>query len=70
MRNAYKISVEKSEGKRPLGINGHRRDGNTKWTLKKYVLNVRIGFIWLSTGSSDHGNESSCYIITMQLSDS
>jgi hypothetical protein len=34
MRNAYKISVRKFAGKRPLGRHG-RELSNNKWILKK-----------------------------------
>jgi hypothetical protein len=37
MRNAYKILIEKSEGKRSLGQPRHKRERNRllKWILKK-----------------------------------
>jgi hypothetical protein len=34
MRNAYKILVEKPDGKRPLGIPRRRWEGNIKMNLK------------------------------------
>jgi hypothetical protein len=35
-RDAYRILVGKSEGKRPLGRPGRRWEDNIKWILKKW----------------------------------
>jgi hypothetical protein len=35
-RDAYRILVGKSEGKRPLGRPGCRREVNIKWIFKKW----------------------------------
>jgi hypothetical protein len=47
LRNAYKISVGKSEG--------NMRDVRIilKWIVKKYGVRVWTGFSWLRIGSSD-----------------
>jgi hypothetical protein len=48
--NAYKLSVRKLEGKRPLAEIKHRWVDNIKMDLKINNQVVWIGFIWLSRG--------------------
>jgi hypothetical protein len=43
-RNAYRILVEKPEGKRPQGIPRHRWMDNIKMDLKRYD---RSGMVWI-----------------------
>jgi hypothetical protein len=40
MRIAYKISIEKPEGKRPLGRSKHRWEDNTKMGLRDIGMDV------------------------------
>jgi hypothetical protein len=50
--NEYRILEGNSKGRRPLGdfsVNGRII---IKWILKLQGVSVRIGFSWLSTGSS------------------
>ena len=35
-RDAYRILVRKSEGKRPIGRSGFRWENNIKWNFKKW----------------------------------
>jgi hypothetical protein len=64
-RNAYRISVGKPEGKRPLGKSRRRREDNIKMDLKQDGL-VRTGLIWLRIGpvegSCEHSNEPSATV--------
>jgi hypothetical protein len=46
IRNAYKTSVGKSEGKVSFGIPRRKQDGNIKMYLKQR-LTIRTAFIWL-----------------------
>jgi hypothetical protein len=50
MRNAYKILVGKTGGKRLLGRPRHRWGIILKLILWKSVLGLWIGFIWLRIG--------------------
>jgi hypothetical protein len=56
MRNAYKILVGKSKGKRPLGKPRHRCKDNIKIKLKESGVRKWTGFKWLRMGS----NAGSC----------
>jgi hypothetical protein len=60
MRNAYKILVGKSEGKRPLGNIGVDGRIILDWMLGKWSW---TGFTWLRiesvVGFFEHGNEPS-----------
>jgi hypothetical protein len=47
MRNAYKILVEKAEGKRPLGRPGRRWEDNIKLDLREIGLE-RVNWINLA----------------------
>jgi hypothetical protein len=51
IKNAYKILVGKSEGKRPLGRPG--KDGKIilKWILGKQGGNLWTGLIWIRIGA-------------------
>jgi hypothetical protein len=49
-KNAYKILVRKSEGKRPLGRPGRRWE-DIKSYLTKVGQRMRTGFIWLRIGT-------------------
>jgi hypothetical protein len=51
-RNPYKISMEKTEGKSPLGRNRHRWKNNTKIDFGEIDVVVWTGFIWLRMGTS------------------
>jgi hypothetical protein len=53
MRNAYKMLVEKPEGKRCLRRPRHRWEDNIKTQLKEIGIGLWIGFIWLRIGTSD-----------------
>jgi hypothetical protein len=61
VKNACRILVKKSDGKRPLGRSTHRREDNIKMNLWEIVPKMWIGYIWfriLTTGRfSEHGNE-------------
>jgi hypothetical protein len=46
MRNAYKISIGKPEGKRPLGRLRSRWEDNIKMYLREIEWESVIGFIW------------------------
>jgi len=52
MRNAYRVSVGKTEGARRdhYGDPGTQGEMILKLTLKKQYMRVLIGIIWLSTG--------------------
>jgi hypothetical protein len=50
MRNVYSF-VEKPERKRPYGRPRCRWE-NIKMDIKKYKVNVWVGFIWLGIGTS------------------
>jgi hypothetical protein len=47
MRNKYKISVGRFEGKRTLREQGIDRRILLKWTLKDWCIKGLIGLIWL-----------------------
>jgi hypothetical protein len=51
-RNAYRIRMGKSEGKRPLGRPRRRWVGNIKIDLREKDGMVRTGSIWLRIGTS------------------
>jgi hypothetical protein len=51
MRNAYKILIGRSEGKRTLERPDRRWEDNMKVDLMKKVLGVWIGFMWLRIGT-------------------
>jgi hypothetical protein len=52
-RNAYRISVGKPEGKRPLGTPRHRWVDNIKKDLREREdVVVWTGLIWLGIGNS------------------
>jgi hypothetical protein len=46
-RNAYKILVEKSKGKKPLGSHRLRWEYNIKMELKEILSEVWTEFVWL-----------------------
>ena len=50
-RGAYSISVQKHDGKRPLGRPRRRRDGNIKMDLQEVEWSKWTGFIWLRIGT-------------------
>jgi hypothetical protein len=52
-RQAYKILVGKSEGKRPLGRPWRRWEDNIRVNVSKRVGRLWTGFIWLRTGTKD-----------------
>jgi hypothetical protein len=57
MTNAYKSLVGKPEGKR-LSVRSRRRwEDVIRMDLREQGGKVWTGFIWLSTGTSEHGNE-------------
>jgi hypothetical protein len=47
MRNIYKISVRKPDGKRPLGRARIHGKIILEWVFGKYAGNLCSGFIWL-----------------------
>jgi hypothetical protein len=51
-RNAYRVLVGKSEGKRPVGALDVGGRIILKWIVEKYDGVVWIGFVWLSIGIS------------------
>jgi hypothetical protein len=59
LRIAYKILVEKPEGRRPLGIPRHCWMIILKWLLKKYDMNVWTGSKRELGIESEHFNETS-----------
>jgi hypothetical protein len=48
-KNSYKILLLRSQGKRP---HASRCEYNIDTDLKKWIMKVRTGFIWLRTGRS------------------
>jgi hypothetical protein len=55
---ANKILVGKHEKKNPLGAHTRRGYDNIKIDIKKCGhMSMWTGFIWLSTGHSEHGNK-------------
>ena len=50
-RNAYRVSVERPEGKRPLGRPKLRWKDNIKTDLQEVGWEAWTGFIWLRTGT-------------------
>jgi hypothetical protein len=50
-RNAYRISIRKPEGKRPIGRHEHKWEDNNKMDLKQIWRAVWTAFNWLSVGS-------------------
>jgi hypothetical protein len=46
-RSAYRLLVEKPEGKRPLGRPSHRWDGNIKMDFQEVGWGALTGLIWL-----------------------
>jgi hypothetical protein len=50
--NAYRISVEKPEGKRPLGRSKHRLESNIEMNLRQDWL-IKTGLIWFRLGTSE-----------------
>jgi hypothetical protein len=50
-RNAYRISLEKPERKRPLKIPRSRWEDSVKMDLRKYEGMVWTGLIWLRIGT-------------------
>jgi hypothetical protein len=51
MKNAYKIMVGKSKGKRPLKRPRCRWEDNIKMNIKEIGLRAWIGFMWLRIGT-------------------
>jgi hypothetical protein len=51
-RNAYRILMGKSEGKRRLGRQRYRRANSIKIDLREIGWDGMIGFIWLEIGTS------------------
>jgi hypothetical protein len=62
-RSAYKISVEKPKGWRPIGRTKHRWEDNIKINIKRYDMRCRMDSSdsgWGPTvGCGDHGYETS-----------
>jgi hypothetical protein len=52
-RNGNRVSVGKSEGKRPLGRPTQRREDNIKMDHQEIVWVVWTGLIWLMIGTSE-----------------
>jgi hypothetical protein len=52
-RNAFKVSVCKPEGKRPLVKHGHKWRDNTKMYLKSRRQGVWIRLLWLRIWFTD-----------------
>jgi hypothetical protein len=50
-RKAYKVLMEKPEGKRPLGRPRRRREDGIRMDLGRLAWGVWIGFDWLRTGT-------------------
>ena len=50
MRGVYRVLVEESEGKRPLGRPGPRWEDNIKMNLQKVVLGAWTGSRWTGSG--------------------
>jgi hypothetical protein len=50
-RDACRILVGKSEGKRPLGRPGRRWENNIKW-ISRSGMGAWTGLIWLRIGTS------------------
>jgi len=46
-RGAYRVLVRRPEGKRPFARPGRNGMIIMKWVLKKWDMEVWIGFIWL-----------------------
>jgi hypothetical protein len=69
-RNAYRILVEKPEGKRPLRRPRHRWEDNIKIDLvERYGLDSPRSGWKLVEGSCEHGNEPSDFIRCWQVSE-
>jgi len=52
LRNAYRMVVGKSEGKRPFGRPRRTWEYNIKMDLREIGCEVWSGFIWLRIGTS------------------
>jgi hypothetical protein len=52
VRNAYNISVQEPEGKRPLGTPKRRWRIILEWILRELDRNMWTGCIWLRIGIS------------------
>jgi hypothetical protein len=52
-RNAYRVIMDKPEGKRPHGRSARRWEGNIKIDLKEISGEGVNWSVWLRTGSSD-----------------
>jgi hypothetical protein len=50
-RGAYRASVGKPEGKRPLGRPRHRWEDNIKMDLREVGWGALTGLIWLRIGT-------------------
>jgi hypothetical protein len=61
IRNAYKILVEKSEDKRPLGIRRRRREDDIRIDKETGLDSCGSGWDPVA-GCCEHGNDPSGYI--------
>jgi hypothetical protein len=52
MKYAYKMLIEKHENKRSLRRHSHRWKLVLRWFLRKYIVRVWIGLVWLRVGTS------------------
>jgi hypothetical protein len=50
-RNVYRVSMGKSEGKRPLERPRHRWEDGLKWILGRLAGGMWTGFAWLRIGA-------------------
>jgi hypothetical protein len=51
IKGAYKVSVGRAEGKRPLGRSRPKRENNIKMDLQKVGWGMWAGLIWVSKGT-------------------
>jgi hypothetical protein len=68
------ILVGKPEGRRPTWIPSHNwEEDNVRWILEEWDGVACTGFIWLkigtSSGSCEHGNETSGSITCWDISE-
>jgi hypothetical protein len=52
-RDAYRVLVGKSEGRRPLGRPRRRRKNNIKWIFENWDWSAWIGITWLGIGTGN-----------------
>jgi len=55
-RGAYRVLVEKPEGRRPLGRPRHRWEDNIKMDPQEVGWGACTGLIWLSTETGGSGS--------------